>query len=302
MHPALTGHAEQLAVLHEELVRMHRLSTLGLAAGMIAHEFNNILTPLASYAQMALAEPDDRELATKVLQRCLLATEQTSRIASAILELVRSAGVSDGSNAAHAARANVHACLRTAIDCLGRSPEKDGIALTLPGEDAEIDAVHAAIEPHALTHALVNLLINSRNAIDRRGSIRIEVTRQPTPPVTAPDAEDSRCSTWNSGGEAAERSTPADSTHQGDWIIISIRDSGRGMSADQLAQIFAPPHLRTSSRGTRRGGPEHGTGLGMTITKQLIEHAGGWITVESALSQGTLARIVLPAGSAKTTK
>ncbi|MBY0310989.1 MAG: HAMP domain-containing histidine kinase [Phycisphaerales bacterium] len=298
-------------MFHEELVRLHRLSVLGLAAGMIAHEFNNILTPLASYAQMALAEPDDHALATKALQRCLVASEQTSRIASAILELVRSAGAPEGSSATDRSRADVFACLRTAIDCLGRSPEKDGIALTIADQSDRGAPVIAAIEPHALTHALVNLLINARNAIDRRGAMDISVAIVQTPPGADPGTIDSRCSTWNSGGgtgfgervASRQQSSPTalqsdDACMQpGPWVVITIRDTGRGMTSDQLAQLFVPPHLRTAARGNtaRREGAEVGTGLGMGITKQLIESASGWLLVGSTPGRGTTVQLIVPA-------
>lgn len=296
-----------LNVFHEELVRLHRLSVLGLAAGMIAHEFNNILTPLASYAQMALAEPDDHALATKALQRCLIASEQTSRIASAILELVRSAGVAEAASPPGHSRADVFACLRTAIDCLGRSPEKDGVALTTTQGSGRDTPVIAAIEPHALTHALVNLLINARNAIDRRGGIDVAITVQETPPIAGLNAIDSRCSTWNIGGRERRGELPMhalatgspsdqDSSGQGPWVVITIRDTGRGMTSDELAELFAPPHLRTAPRGgaVRREGAEIGTGLGMGITKQLVEGVGGWLLVTSVPGQGTTAKVVVP--------
>ncbi len=247
---------------------------------MIAHEFNNILTPLASYAQMALAAPEDRELVTKALRRCLAASEQTSSIASAILDLVRSAGVAPTGSPV----ADVPACIRAAVDCLGRSPEKDGIALILPPKPSK--PVLAAIEPHALTHVLVNLLINARNAIDRRGTLEIAVESSDQPPE-APSGEavaDSRCSTWNT------RVRPGDCAAESGWLTIVVRDSGRGMRPERLAELFTPPHLRTRTAGPTAGG----TGLGMGIAKHLVEQAGGWLVVTSAPGMGTTVRVNVP--------
>lgn len=303
--PILPDHGGSADAFYGELVRLHRLSVLGLAAGMIAHEFNNILTPLASYAQMALAEPDDHALSTKALQRCLAASEQTSRVASAILDLVRSAGVpSTVEN-----RADVREGLSTAIECLGRSLEKDGITLTLPTYAEGESGPFAAIEPHALTHAIVNVLINARNAIHRRGSIAIDVTTSAAMPEHDSSWADSRGSTWNTSGSHEQPTTSVKTPRR--WVTISIQDSGRGMSPDRLARLFLPPHRRATDRVPNQelkqsaarehtsftmntGSESSGTGLGMGITKHLVEHAGGWITVKSIPGSGTTVRLVLP--------
>jgi signal transduction histidine kinase len=78
-----------LAALHAELEHQARLATLGTIAGLIAHEFNNLLTPVISYAQMALADPADLTLTAKALERTLAGAEQAAQIASALLELAR---------------------------------------------------------------------------------------------------------------------------------------------------------------------------------------------------------------------
>ena len=75
----------RLADLQATLDHQERLATLGTIAGMIAHEFNNILTPVCSYAQMALDSPDDAALARKALERSLTGAERAAKIAGAIL-------------------------------------------------------------------------------------------------------------------------------------------------------------------------------------------------------------------------
>jgi len=75
--------------LEQSLERQERLATLGTIAGLIAHEFNNILTPVMSYAQMAIGSPDDRELSVKAHQKAAEGADRAGQIASAILGLVR---------------------------------------------------------------------------------------------------------------------------------------------------------------------------------------------------------------------
>ena len=81
----------RLHQLEQELEHTHRLATLGTIVGSIAHEFNNLLTPVISYAELAKLHPDDRELSEKALDRASAGAEHASQIASAILDLVRRA-------------------------------------------------------------------------------------------------------------------------------------------------------------------------------------------------------------------
>ena len=80
---------ERIADLTARLDHAERLATLGTIAGLIAHEFNNILTPVMSYAQLALANDDDADLVKKALQKAAEGSDQASQIAAAILGFVR---------------------------------------------------------------------------------------------------------------------------------------------------------------------------------------------------------------------
>lgn len=71
------------------LEHQSRLATIGTIAGLIAHEFNNILTPVLTYSQMALAKPDDTALARRALERAAEGSERAAKIAAAILGFVR---------------------------------------------------------------------------------------------------------------------------------------------------------------------------------------------------------------------
>jgi signal transduction histidine kinase len=80
---------DELAAFHVEREHQARLATLGTIAGLIAHEFNNVLTPVVSYAQMAIASPDDAVLVQRALERALMGSQRASEIASSILGFVR---------------------------------------------------------------------------------------------------------------------------------------------------------------------------------------------------------------------
>jgi signal transduction histidine kinase len=83
----------ELDAVKGQLEHQERLATLGTIASLIAHEFNNILTPVMSYAQMALGDAkNDPELSRKALSRALSGSERAAKIAGAILDFARDDG------------------------------------------------------------------------------------------------------------------------------------------------------------------------------------------------------------------
>jgi signal transduction histidine kinase len=77
------------------------------------------------------------------------------------------------------------------------------------------------------------------------------------------------------------------------WVTFHVRDSGIGLSAEQISRLFQP-FTQADSSTTRKYG---GTGLGLALTRKLCEAMGGTITVESGLGQGSVFTIRLPAAA-----
>ncbi len=251
---------QKVRALEADLERTHRLATLGTIASSIAHEFNNILTPVLSYAHMALAAPDDRVLASKALQKAADGTQKAAEIASAMLGFVRDNDACD--------RAEVEGVVRDAVSCLGCNLAKEGIELVVSIPDGCI----ASIRPVALHQVVLNLLLNAMEAV-KPSQGRIEVTAKWTDR-----------STWNSACNA--NPTPESESPRG--VIIRVSDTGRGISPDVLDRVFEP---LVSSRG--EAGSRKGTGLGLSICKRLVAQAGGTITVQSEPGNGTTFEISL---------
>ncbi len=80
---------EELAALRRELDHSHQLATLGTLTAGIAHEINNILTPVLAYAQLARSNPHDAGLRAKALDRAVAGVESASRITEAVLGFAR---------------------------------------------------------------------------------------------------------------------------------------------------------------------------------------------------------------------
>lgn len=159
--------SDEIRRLESEVERSHRLATLGLLSGSIAHEFNNVLTPVLSYAQLALASPEDRELQQKALKKCVEGTQKAAQIASAMLGFVRD----EESDTA----ADVAIVVREALLCLGRDLQKEGITV-----DIGIPAgIRLQIRPVALEQVLLNLILNAIEAIRPSiGVLRISARRE----------------------------------------------------------------------------------------------------------------------------
>lgn len=166
----------QIQGLEADLDRTSRLATLGILAGMIAHEFNNLLTPVMSYSQLAIASPDDRELVSKALTRTVEGAEQLSRIASAILGFLRDDD--------QLADADVNRVVDLTLECMAKDPQKAGVQLVrrIPS------GLRAGIRPICLQQVLLNLFLNAIDAmrgsggelrisseIEARGEVRLTV-------------------------------------------------------------------------------------------------------------------------------
>ena len=160
----LLKHFEQLEAQFQQvrdgLTHSHRLATLGTIASVVAHEYNNILTPVISYAQLALSEPEDRALMRKAVEKALSGAERAAKISSSLL------GFSRESDDQHAAP--LRGTITEAISCLGRDLSKDGIALTV-----DVPDVLVAMPPLNLQQVVLNLVLNARKAMKRGGQLRI---------------------------------------------------------------------------------------------------------------------------------
>ncbi|MEM1166384.1 MAG: HAMP domain-containing sensor histidine kinase [Planctomycetota bacterium] len=185
------------------LAQAQRLATLGTLVGSIAHEFNNILTPVLSYAQMASEYPDDAELVRRALERSMAGTEQAARIAASMLGFIRDDVVGD------APICHVGSALSDALLCLTRPLDRDGITLhSSIGTESWV-----RMSPAALQQVLLNLIVNARAAMRSRGTeLSVRAAR----------------STWNIGDGIES------------WVTIEVTDTGCGMSSEVSARVFEP--------------------------------------------------------------
>ncbi len=265
---AITTLQNRIDQLHANLSQQNKLATLGMVTAVLAHEFNNILTPMISYTKFALSEKSDEAMRTKALTKALGGAERLANISESLLGFARG----DESSTA-----NVQHAVNETLACLSRDVEKDGISLKM---DVPAD-LNVAINAGQLQQVLMNLVVNARSALlSERGT---------------------------KGGlkRLAIRGTI---TKKGRIAEITIADTGPGISAEVLPKIFDPFFSTKRSDVELPEGPEPcamprgGTGLGLTICHEIITAAGGTIRAMSEAGQGEIFIIELPLGETPPTK
>ncbi|MDP6636928.1 MAG: ATP-binding protein [Phycisphaerae bacterium] len=162
---AKTEHNQQVAKLNAEVVELRRLlrqaqrmASVGTLTAMIAHEFNNILTPIINYAQMAQTNPT---FAPKAITRAADGGLRASEICAAILGLTHNAPV-------ELERVSLRTLLEETLVAMARDFSKDRIELILD--------IHSDMEIHTrkveLQQVFLNLLINARTAVLETNTLR----------------------------------------------------------------------------------------------------------------------------------
>ena len=156
--------------LRDQLTESQRLATIGTIAAVIAHEFNNLLTPIVSYSQYALqsAESDkpDADLIKKALNKAFQGSSKAGKMCTSMLGLARGE-----SSFGHV---DMQQLVDETLLVLARDPQKDGIALRVQIQPGL--AVYG--DPVQIEQVLLNLLINARQAmLGKGGSITIRATR-----------------------------------------------------------------------------------------------------------------------------
>ncbi len=146
--------SQQLEGLKKELAWSHRLATLGSMSAVLAHEYNNLLTPITSYAQLALNNPDDPELARKAHQVVIDCVRKVRTLSQATLGFVRREQDEEPEST------TIPDALNATLITLGQALEHENIDLQvdLPSTPVEICGLH-------LQQVLVNLLDNARKAM-----------------------------------------------------------------------------------------------------------------------------------------
>lgn len=166
LHQRLTEQQRENDALQSRITQLQALAGLGNASYMIAHEINNLLTPVRSYAALALKNPDDKSLAQKALQKTARNCERASKIMESMLALA---------NGEMQKKKNTRLIIlvEDVFACLARNFSKDNITVKI---DIDKD-LSVCVVPVQIQQVFMNLILNARDAMLPHGgtlSIRAE--------------------------------------------------------------------------------------------------------------------------------
>ena len=158
LHRQLTNQKLQNDDLKSQLAQVQHLTNLGNATYMIAHEINNLLTPMASYAALALNNPDDRPLADKALQKAARNSERASKIMESLLAMATGQTQQKKNTSLITLVEDIFACL-----CRDFTKDRINVKILIP-QDLSVYVV-----PVQIQQVLMNLILNAHEAMLPRG-------------------------------------------------------------------------------------------------------------------------------------
>jgi PAS domain S-box-containing protein len=244
--------------LQDQVVRSQKMEAFGQLAGGVAHDFNNFLTTILGYSDLLLHEPGVKGSTAQHISEIRGAAQRASHLTSQLLAFSRK----------HPLEPRVVE-VNSIITNLERS------LLRLLGEDITVEChlqrsaqpAHIKADPGQLTQIILNLAVNARDAMPEggrltlgTGSFRVDDNAHP-------------CG-------CPERLAP------GDYVMISVTDTGVGMTEEAKEHLFEP-FFTTKDDG-------NSSGLGLATSYGIVRQSGGQMCVTSDAGRGTMITIYLP--------
>lgn len=249
-----TQAAQRLA---ETAIVSQRLEALGMMAGTLAHDFNNVVTIIRAAGEMAKLDNFDPHTTPGHFETIDRAVAQAHGMVRNMMRFMRSEPEAQTVGAVDDLLRDAMPVLRQAV---GRSmPIELRCTAGLPP---------VKFEAAQLQRALLNLVVNAREASVSAAEKRIEIQ------VGARRLNDY---------VSLFRGEPA----SGEFVTVSVTDAGCGIARDDLKRIFTPFYSTKKSSG--------GNGLGLTSVQLVLEGHGGWVEVASERGAGACFTLFLPA-------
>jgi len=240
--------------LQEQRVQSQKMEAIGRLAGGVAHDFNNLLTVISVYTELLLSRRNRHDQLERYTGEIKKAVDNATALTSQLLTLGRKQMLQP--------RALDLNTLIAKLELLFRQMTGHAINLVIIPAPA-LGYVH--IDPAQIEQVIVNLVTNACEAMPQGGTLTIETANIE----------------WDEGQAHRYPEVQA-----GSYVLLTVRDTGRGMDATTRSRLFEP-FFSTKSRG-------RGTGLGLSTVYGVISQSGGHIAVDSVLGRGTVFKIYLP--------
>ena len=249
---------EEHKVLQERLNRAEKMEALGTLAGGVAHDLNNVLGVVVGYAELVLMAADESSMIKPHLVNIMNGGLKAAAIVDDLLTLARR-GVSDR---------DVLNLNKIIANCQ-KSPEFEKLYSYHPSvefkTDIDPDLLNISGSSVHIGKTLFNLISNASEAMAKGGVVTIKTTNQYLDkPIQG-----------------------YDQIREGDYVVLSVSDTGEGISADDLKRIFEPFY-------TKKVMGRSGTGLGLAVVWGTVKDHHGYINVESKEGKGSIFTLYFP--------
>lgn len=245
---------QEMEEMRKALHQAQKMEAIGQLTGGVAHDFNNLLQVISGNLQLLEGEMDGNDRGQRRLINAMAGVARGAKLASQLLSFGR------------------RQPLEPRVVGPGRLiGEMDDLLRRTLGEGVEIETVidaglwNSLIDPVNLENALLNLAINARDAMRGQGRLIIE-------------AENASLDDYYVKQQPGLRA--------GQYVLISVSDTGCGMGAELLEKAF-DPFFSTKPEGS-------GTGLGLSMVYGFVKQSGGHIKMYSEVGHGTTAKLYLP--------
>ena len=240
--------------LEMQLRHAQKMEAVGRLAGGIAHDFNNLMTAIRSYADLMIDDMTERDPKRGDVEEIRKAAQRATALTAQLLAYSRKQMLQP--------KVIDSADVLNGVEMMLRRLLIEDIQLVV---DAPNGIWPVKVDRGQLEQVIVNLAVNARDAMPHGGALRISARNEN---VTSPI-------------ESKQGNVPC-----GDYVVIEVTDTGLGMDAVTQSRVFEP-FFTTKEVG-------QGTGLGLATVHGIVAQSGGYITVESAVEEGTTFAVYLP--------
>jgi two-component system, cell cycle sensor histidine kinase and response regulator CckA len=241
--------------LEAQLAQTQRIEAIGRLAGGVAHDFNNLLTAINGYADIALARLSEKDPLAEDLRQIRAAGLRAAELTRQLLVFSRRQVVTLKVIDLDQVVRGVEKLLRRIID--------ENISITVRSVP---DLGRVRADPAQLEQVIMNLAVNSRDAMPNGGTLVVETSNVEL------DVDD----VWSHPGAKPGR-----------YVLLAVSDTGHGMDKATLAQVFEPFFTTKGS--------DKGTGLGLAMVYGIVSQFGGSVTAYSEPGLGSTFKVYLPA-------
>ena len=248
---ALSAEIRRGEAARAALLQAQKLGVIGELTSGVVHDFNNVLSAIGGSFEL-LGRSIDDAASRHILDQGQRAVARATGLIRQLLAFARK------SDARHPAVIEPAKLLAEASEFL-RQGAGPSVACVTKAADGVWPVL---VDPHQLEVALLNLVVNARDAMPAGGTITISAGNHVSGPV------------------------PAGRPSEPDMVALAVCDTGLGMTGDVLARA-AEPFFTTKDKG-------RGTGLGLAMVKEFAARAGGHLRIDSRLGHGTTVSILLP--------